>query len=802
MEELIADHSIQISIDRGGTFTDVHASWPTTTTTNNNNKNNNKRLEWVTKLLSQDSGYQDAPREGIRRVLEHVLKQPIPRDQKLNTDKIDYIRLSTTVATNALLERRGAKHALLITKGFKDLLEIGNQSRPRIFDLAIQKPSTLYSGVVEVDERVTLLGFTSDPKHHDRQVLFDQEGRVTRTYDQLPHSAGEVVRGNSGEAVQIIKPLDEQLVRQQLVELKEQGFESLAVVLMHSYTYPDHEQQIGRLAKELGFAHISLSSELMPMIKLVTRGTSSTADAYLTPVLRQYIDGFFAGFDESLMKQEAEPNGRRRTRVEFMRSDGGLTDVERFSGLHSILSGPAGGVVGYARTTFDPLNKVPLIGLDMGGTSTDVSRFDGRYETVFESTTAGVTIQSPQLDINTVAAGGGSRLFWRNGLFVTGPESAGASPGPACYRKGGPLAVTDANLLLGRLIPEYFPKIFGPNEDQELDVEASRSLFEELRTTINRDLNQELSLDQVAWGFIKIANETMCRPIRALTEARGYASSKHILSVFGGAGGQHACSLARTLGITRIVIHRHASILSAYGMALADRVVEAQLPSATIYHSAGHSRLGLEKSLDALQEKVCLTLSNQGFEESRIVVERYLNMRYDGTDTALMVLDQSTKPSSSSRSVHTKESLKNHDEEAGKGYDYLEGFREAYLKEFGFLLDRSIPVICDDVRVRGIGKSTEEPGESVDAQLSKIEFRPFDINRIDAEKDNAPDRRRYQSIFFEDLGRVETPILALDWFGVGDYLVGPAVLLDHTQTVIVDPHAKVRFLKDHLVIDL
>lgn len=537
------------------------------------------------------------------------------------------------------------------------------------------------------------------------------------------------------------------------------------------------------------------------MIKLVTRGTSSTADAYLTPVLRQYIDGFFAGFDESLMKQETEPNGRRRTRVEFMRSDGGLTDVERFSGLHSILSGPAGGVVGYARTTFDPVNKIPLIGLDMGGTSTDVSRFDGRYETVFESTTAGVTIQSPQLDINTVAAGGGSRLFWRNGLFVTGPESAGASPGPACYRKGGPLAVTDANLLLGRLIPEYFPKIFGPNEDQELDVEASRSLFEELRNTINRDLKEELSLDQVAWGFIKIANETMCRPIRALTEARGYASSKHILSVFGGAGGQHACSLARTLGITRIVIHRHASILSAYGMALADRVVEAQLPSATVYHSTGQSRLGLEKSLDTLQEKVGLTLRNQGFEQSRIVVERYLNMRYDGTDTALMVLDQSTQPSSSpsSSSNHHKGSQKDVDEEAGKRYDYLDGFREAYLKEFGFLLDRSIPVICDDVRVRGIGKSTEEVGESVDCQLSRIDFKRF-CQDSDSDQDTTP-KRRFHSVFFEDLGRVETPIFDLEQFGVGDYVVGPAVLLDHTQTVIVDPHAQVRFLKDHLVID-
>lgn len=309
---------------------------------------------------------------------------------------------------------------------------------------------------------------------------------------------------------------------------------------MHSYTYPgapvpvwlrkeltgaEHERKIGELARGVGFEHVSLSSELMPMIKIVARGTSSTADvrshfrrrapltsckAYLTPVLRRYIDGFFDGFDDSLRK-----GAEGGTRVEFMRSDGGLTDVASFSGLHSILSGPAGGVVGCALTSWDENDGAPVIGLDVGGTSADVSRFDGRYETVFETTTAGVTVQSPQLDISaplfsssireltgadTVAAGGGSRLFWRNGLFVTGPESAGAQPGPACYRKGGPLAVTDANLLLGRLVPEQFPRIFGPNEDQGLDEGATRKAFEELAAEINADLDKELSLDEIAWG--------------------------------------------------------------------------------------------------------------------------------------------------------------------------------------------------------------------------------------------------------------------------------------------------------------
>ncbi|KAI9603853.1 hypothetical protein H4Q26_003457 [Puccinia striiformis f. sp. tritici PST-130] len=444
--ELVADHSIRISIDRGGTFTDVHATWPTAT-------DKDTRKEWITKLLSQDSAYHDGPTEGIRRVLQHITQQELPRHSKLNTDKIDYIRLSTTVATNALLERKGSKHVLVISKGFKDLLEIGNQSRPRIFDLAISKPSTLYDKVVEVDERVTLVGFTSDPNYLLPQ--FDFDGKILNGHHNI-------VRGNS----------DQQVIRKHLIEIKEQGYDSIAVVLMHSYTYPEHEQQIGKIAQELNFNQISLSSELMPMIKI----------------------------DDSFMSTEG---GKRKTRIEFMRSDGGLTDLSNFSGLHSILSGPAGGVVGYAQTSYDQTNKIPIVGLDMGGTSTDVSRFDGRYETVFETTTAGVTIQTPQLDINTVAAGGGSRLFWRNNLFVTGPESVGADPGPSCYRKGGPLSVTDANLILGRLIPSRFPKIFGPNQDLELDLNASLNLFNQLKDTINRDLvdHKELSLDEVAWGL-------------------------------------------------------------------------------------------------------------------------------------------------------------------------------------------------------------------------------------------------------------------------------------------------------------
>lgn len=482
-------------------------------------------------------------------MLESVTNTKIPRGKVLNTDKIDYIRLSTTVATNALLERKGHKHALLITKGFKDLLLIGNQSRPRIFDLNIRRSAPLYTTVVEVDERVTLVGFTSDPHGESNAVQFNEAGKVVRGYrgagwdgEGDAEGPGEIVKGISGEAVRILRTPSVDEVRQDLEKLHKDGYRSLAIVFAHSYTFPQHEMLVANLAREMGFTQISVSSQLLPMVKMVPRGVSSTADAYLTPILREYLDGFFGGFDEKLRDKKVQ-----NPRVEFMGSDGGLLDLKNFSGLKSILSGPAGGVVGYALTSWDEKEKKPIIGLDVGGTSTDVSRFSGRYEVVYETTTAGVTIQSPQLDINTVAAGGGSCLSFRNGLFLAGPESAGAEPGPACYRsvlssspyvfcadyananrKGGPLAVTDANLLLGRLIPDYFPKIFGASEKEPLDTEASRTAFEKLRVDINNEAGRRMKLDEVVYGFIKVANETMCRPIRALTEARGYATSKHM----------------------------------------------------------------------------------------------------------------------------------------------------------------------------------------------------------------------------------------------------------------------------------
>lgn len=589
---------------RGGTFTDCIGNPGT------------GRLEddIVIKLLSEDpNSYEDAPLEGIRRILSKFTGHEIPRGEPIDTSLIQSIRMGTTVATNALLERKGEKVALVVSKGFKDCLEIGNQSRPRIFDLAIKRPDVLYEEVVEVDERVTLEDYAEDPQRNTTATTLREQARAE----------DEVVRGLSSEAVRILKRPSEGLVRSQLNEVYDRGIRSIAVCLIHGYTFPDHEALVGRIAKDIGFHHVSLSHQLMPMIKLVPRTTSACADAYLTPAIKKYISGFQAGFEGGLgsesVKQQASAKGAR---CEFMQSDGGLVDVDQFSGLRAILSGPAGGVVGYALTSYDPLSKIPVIGFDMGGTSTDVSRYgSGRYEHVFETTTAGVTIQSPQLDINTVAAGGGSRLFYRNDLFVVGPESAGAHPGPACYRKGGPLTVTDANLFLGRLVPDFFPKIFGSDETQGLDEQASRMLFEELTKEINHKLtkggqSREMSPDEVAFGFIKVANETMARPIRSLTEAKGHDTSKHRLATFGGAGGQHAVAIAESLGIRQILIHRYSSVLSAYGMALADVVDENQQPESKTWADDGKEevRYALSSRMEELKKRSTQRLQEQGFD--------------------------------------------------------------------------------------------------------------------------------------------------------------------------------------------
>lgn len=727
----------------------------------------------VIKLLSEDpNNYQDAPLEGIRRILAKFTGHEIPRGEPLDTSLIQSIRMGTTVATNALLERKGERIALVVSKGFRDCLQIGNQSRPRIFDLAIKRPDVLYEEVVEVDERVTLEDYAEDPKRN-----------VTSTSPRGQASAdAEIVRGLSSEAIRILKRPVESVVRSQLQHVYDKGIQSIAVCLMHGYTFPDHEMLVGRLANDVGFHHVSLSHQLMPMIKLVPRATSACADAYLTPTIKKYISGFEAGFEGGLgSKSIRRQEGPQGARCEFMQSDGGLVDVDQFSGLRAILSGPAGGVVGYALTSYDAHSGIPIIGFDMGGTSTDVSRYgSGRYEHVFETTTAGVTIQSPQLDINTVAAGGGSRLFYRNGLFVVGPESAGAHPGPACYRKNGPLTVTDANLFLGRLVPDFFPKIFGPQENQGLDDQASRKLFEDLTRDINEDLakggqGKEMTADEVAFGFIKIANETMTRPIRSLTEAKGHDTSKHRLATFGGAGGQHAVAIAESLGIRAILIHRYSSVLSAYGMALADVVDENQEPESKTWSDDHAVRQALASKMDGLKQKSARRLREQDFTDDSIVFEEYLNMRYRGTESALMILKPNKEEADRSF--------------GGDEWAFGKAFVQQHEQEFGFTLpDRDI--IVDDVRVRGIGKSFQTTEKTVDEQLR--DSNPMDVV--------GREFRRSQ-VYFEG-GRRETPIYKLDDLEMNDRVKGPAILADDTQTIVVTPGASALLTKTHVVINI
>lgn len=682
----------RFSIDRGGTFTDIYAEVP------------GEPGFRVLKLLSENPDqYSDAPSEGIHRILGEVTGTPHPSDG-FDTGRIEWIRMGTTVATNALLERKGAPTALVITKGFRDLLRIGKQNRPRIFDLEIKKPDLPYGAVVEVDERIRLGGRASpDPR-----------------YPQ--------VQGVTGETVEILQAPDLVRIRPELEELLERGICSLAIVLMHSYIYPAHELEIGALAEELGFSHVSLSSQVMPRIKMVDRGQTCCVDAYLTPGIQDYLEGFRSRF------KGGEPE------LFFMQSDGGLVRADSFKGSQAILSGPAAGVVGYAMTTFHGDFSKPVIGFDMGGTSTDVSRFDGEYEWVHETETGGVHLMIPQLDIKTVAAGGGSRLFYRNGMFQVGPESSGAYPGPVCYRNGGPLSLTDANLLMGRLLPNYFPKIFGPHENLPLDEQAACKAFEDMTRKINSEVSggTPMSPEEVAYGFVEVANETMVRSIREISVARGYDIREHVLACFGGAGGQHACAIARGLGIRKIVIHRFAGVLSAYGLGLADVVVEKQEPASQVFRE--ETLPLLLGRLEALTQKAVEEIKRQG--DYQLEIRRYLNMRYRGSDTAAMVLEPPNG-------------------------DFEREFIRAHKREYGFEM-AGREILVDDLRVRVSGK----PGSLKTVRIPRL---PSPTPPISAVR-----------CYFEE-GWLDAAVYLLDSLGACQELKGPAIILHKTSTIILEP---------------
>ena len=540
------ERSWTFAIDRGGTFTDVVA------------RASDGALR-VEKLLSENPGqYEDAALEAIRRVLAE------------EGGSVEEVRMGTTVATNALLERKGERVALAITRGFGDALRIGYQARPEIFARHIVLPTMLYERVVEMDERVSVEG-------------------------------------------EVLVPLDEVLARSALKEVREAGIDALAIVLMHGWRHSGHEARLAEIARELGFSQVSVSHEVAPLIKLIGRGDTTVVDAYLSPVLRRYVDRVAAGL----------PGG---TQLHFMQSNGGLAEARAFRGKDAILSGPAGGVVGMVAASAAQGGE-RLIGFDMGGTSTDVSHFAGTFELADESVVAGVRIRAPMMQINTVAAGGGSVCRFDGMRFRVGPESAGASPGPACYRGGGPLTVTDCNLFLGRIDPAQFPAVFGPGGDEPLDPEAPRARLQEVAD----QLDGAKSLEEIAEGFLDIAVDNMAAAIRKISIARGHDVTRYTLACFGGAGGQHACKVADALGMERILVHPLAGVLSAYGIGIAD--VKA-IRDASVLKPLGEDLCG---ELSTLEQSAREALLEQGVHHARVELQRRARLRTAGSDTTLEI---------------------------------------------------------------------------------------------------------------------------------------------------------------------
>ncbi len=702
-------------------------------------------------------------------MLEAFTGVPHPRSAPLPTRNICSIRMGTTVATNALLERKGARSLLVVTAGFRDLLAIGTQARPRIFDLEISRPCALYEEVLEVEERLVLLKGEEEALPEWREC------------------AGAVVRGATGEALRVERAPDEGAVRAALAAARGRGLTSVAVTLLHSYAWGEHERLVGRWALEAGFTHVSLSHELMPVARVVPRGHTASADAYLSPVIREYLESFAGGFEGRLGLGPAAPAAPQPTLL-FMQSDGGLTDAKAFSGHLAVLSGPAGGCVGVARAATAAMPGAQIVAFDMGGTSTDVSRFAGEWEHVFETTTAGVTMAAPQLDISTVAAGGGSRLVFREGMFCVGPESTGAHPGPLCYRKpGGALAVTDANVALGRIVPAFFPHIFGVTEREPLDAAASTAAFEALAATVSAHAGAPMSADEVAAGFIAVANEAMCRPIRALTQMRGHDLAAHTLAVFGGAGPQHACAMARALGIRRAFISRYAGVLSAYGLLLADVVAEVQAPCAEVLASCApgsdapaatpSASVGvLASRLLALAEAASARLRAQGAAGGDVQYHSFINVRYAGTDSCIMT-PLGALPAGAAAGGAAGEAARAAVEAAVPAA--AAAFVAAYRKEYGFTL-RGRQLLAEDVRVRAVAGGSEALASAAAAAAAAAAARPVAPPPLPAPRATTP-------VFFEGAGRVATPVFMLPALAPWTRVRGPALVLDATASIVVEP---------------
>jgi 5-oxoprolinase (ATP-hydrolysing) len=643
------------------------------------------------KLLSENpEAYADAAVQGIRDLLGLKAGEPIP------PGRVGAVKMGTTVATNALLERKGDRTLLLITKGFRDALKIGYQARPKIFARHIIKPDMLYERVAEVDERVLADG----------------------TLERAPDLAA---------------------VRRDLEAAKTDGIGAVAIVFMHAYRYPEHERQVAVLAREMGFAQVSVSHEVSPLIKLIGRGDTTAVDAYLSPILRRYV----AQVDKDLDAK------RSNARLMFMMSSGGLTAAELFQGKDAILSGPAGGVVGMAETGrragFDR-----LIGFDMGGTSTDVSHFDGEYERAFETEVAGVRMRAPMMLIHTVAAGGGSILHFDGARFRVGPDSAGANPGPACYRRKGPLAVTDANVMVGKLIPDFFPKIFGLGQDQPLDAKEVRHGFNNLAQKIGGKTSEE-----IADGFIKIAVENMANAIKKISVQRGYDVTRYALNCFGGAGGQHACLVADALGMTRVLIHPFSSLLSAYGMGLADiRSVRQQ----AIELGLGSKALSaIKREGTRLGREAKAEVAGQGVPAAKIKIFVRAHIRYAGTDTALEVA-------------------------AGSAAAMQRAFEKAHKARFGFI-DRTKQMVVEAASVEAVGGGVKFSEKTVKRARGKL----------------PPPAQRTQ--FYSAGAWHKANVYTREQLKPGSRVKGAAIIIEPHQTIVVEPGWQAEITrKNHLVL--
>lgn len=652
-------------IDRGGTFTDIVARDPTGNIL-------------AHKLLSENpEAYEDAAIQGIRDLMRLRPSDPVPAHDIAN------VKMGTTVATNALLERKGDRTALITTKGFRDALEIGYQARPDIFAREIIKPELLYETVVEVDERV----------------------RADGTVEAAP--VAEQVRAN-------------------LLQVYDSGIRAVAIVFMHAYAFGEHERIVGDIAREIGFTQVSVSHEVSALMKLVGRGDTTVVDAYLTPILARYV--------EQVAGELGVSKDSQSTRLMFMMSSGGLTAADLFKGKDAILSGPAGGVVGAVETSrlagFDK-----IIGFDMGGTSTDVSHFNGEFERAFETEVAGVRMRAPMMRIHTVAAGGGSVLGYEAGRFTVGPESAGANPGPRCYRRGGPLAVTDANVMVGKLRPENFPKIFGPEQNEPLDVGAVRAAFADLSEQVGKPA------EEIAAGYLNIAVENMANAIKKISVQRGYDVSDYALTCFGGAGGQHACLVADSLGMTTVMVHPHSGILSAYGMGLAN--IRANRQQATVVPLVQGELDGLEALGKRLSDVVKDEVVTQGVAGADISVRINALLRFDGTDSTISI-------------------------GFGTVAQMAVDFVTAHTQQFGFAFEDK-PIIVEALEVEAIGGAAtiEEPGLPVrkhDIPADEI----IDLFAASAWHRAGVFRRREK-------------------FRPGLTIKGPALVIEPHQTIVVEP---------------